>query len=167
MNVGIEKKLAAADVGIEKKLAAASASRENNLVAKSSTKKRMLSPRSSPSDKKEIEARINEANLRREIYLTSKVEKAKNGKSSSPKINKALFTAVSPMRGGENNSSSRERISPRIKAARLEEFAVRCNYMFFFRCTKPPYGTYSSFLLVRSSLIASPTISFFFFRCKH
>eukprot|EP00579_Thalassiosira_antarctica_P014290 CAMPEP_0201936416 /NCGR_PEP_ID=MMETSP0903-20130614/37451_1 /ASSEMBLY_ACC=CAM_ASM_000552 /TAXON_ID=420261 /ORGANISM="Thalassiosira antarctica, Strain CCMP982" /LENGTH=598 /DNA_ID=CAMNT_0048477103 /DNA_START=27 /DNA_END=1823 /DNA_ORIENTATION=+ len=99
---------------IEKRLAVASASRKNNLIAKSSSKKRMLSPRSSSTDKSEIEARINQANWRREIYLTNKVEKAKKI-NSSPKINKALFVAVSPKQSIEDSPREQQR----IKASRL------------------------------------------------
>ena len=108
---------------IEKRIAAANANRENNLIAKgSSTKKRMLSPRSSPSSN-EIEARINAANFRREIYLTSKVEKAKTKRS--PRINKTLFASISP-NSDDASSVSSQGLSPRIKAARLEEFEVCC-----------------------------------------
>ena len=108
---------------IEKRIAAANANRENNLIAKgSSTKKRMLSPRSSPSAN-EIEARINAANFRREIYLTSKVEKAKTKRS--PRINKTLFASISP-NSDDASSVSSQGLSPRIKAARLEEFEVCC-----------------------------------------
>jgi len=107
-------------VEIEKKLAVASASRKKNLVTKSSTKKRMLSPRLLPADKNEIEARINQANLRREIYLTDKVEKAKHNKNT-PKIKKALFASVSPVSPKRRaDESPKER--QRIKASRLEEF---------------------------------------------
>ena len=103
---------------IEKRLAVASASRKNNPIAKSSSKKRMLSPRSSPTDKSEIEARINQANWRREIYLTNKVEKAKNINSST-KINKALFAAVSPKQSIEDSPRDSPREQQRIKASRL------------------------------------------------
>mmetsp|Transcript_10088 Transcript_10088/g.22525 ORF Transcript_10088/g.22525 Transcript_10088/m.22525 type:complete len:601 (+) Transcript_10088:54-1856(+) len=105
-------------VEIENRLAAASASREIYLIAKSSSKKRALSPRSSPTGNHELEARIDAANLRREIYLTNKVGKP-NKNSNSPKINKALFAAVSPK---QSEGSPMEHVSPRIKAARLEEF---------------------------------------------
>ena len=74
---------------------------------------------------------MNEVNLLREIYLTINGEKAKNGKSSH-KTNKALFAALLSMRDGDDVSSSRERVLPRIKAARLEEFEVHCKEIFLF-----------------------------------
>ena len=109
---------------IEKKLATASTNRENNLIAKStsSAKKRVLTPRSSSPLSNTIEEKIVAAQNRREIYLTNKVEKAKNTRITPPKINKALFAAVSPKQGNEHDSSPI--VSPRIKAARLDEFHV-------------------------------------------
>ena len=104
----------------EQKLATAASNRKANLAAKSSSKKRMLSPRSSPTDKTELEDRINQAAERRELYLTSKVEKAKGGKESP--VKKALFTSVSPMRTGNLRPRDRVRDSPRVKAARLAAF---------------------------------------------
>jgi len=68
---------------------------------------------------------IDSARTRREIYLTSKVEKAKNTRITPPskKINKELFAATTPKQASENDPST-PRLSPRIKAARLEEFQV-------------------------------------------
>ena len=117
----------------EKRLALACAKREKCVaksVAKSASKKRMLSPRSSPTQRSntEIEERINEANNRREIFLTNRAEKAcrspKTTNSKSPKVKKALFAGLSP----KQNDSSREPVSPRIKASRLEEFKV-CHFI--------------------------------------
>ena len=111
---------------IEKKLATASTNRENNLIAKStsSAKKRVLTPRSSSPSSNTIEEKIVAAQNRREIYLTNKVEKAKNTRITPPKINKALFAAVSPKHGNENDTDTSPNVSPRIKAARLDEFHV-------------------------------------------
>ena len=111
---------------IEKKLATASTNRENNLIAKStsSAKKRVLTPRSSSPSSNTIEEKIVAAQNRREIYLTNKVEKAKNTRITPPKINKALFAAVSPKQGNEHEHDSSPNVSPRIKAARLDEFHV-------------------------------------------
>ena len=109
---------------IEQKLKLAAVNREMLSKTKSASKKRplSLSPRVSPTDKNAIETKIDQANMRREIYLSKKVEKAKSNGSSSPKINKALFASVSPMRKNSPGDSS-----PRIKAARLEEFHVSEN----------------------------------------
>ena len=69
---------------------------------------------------------IDSARTRREIYLTSKVEKAKNTRITPPKkINKELFAATTPKQASEDDPST-PRLSPRIKAARLEEFKVCC-----------------------------------------
>ena len=113
---------------IEKKLSTASTNRENNLIAKStsSAKKRVLTPRSSSPSSNTIEEKIVAAQNRREIYLTNKVEKAKNTRITPPKINKALFAAVSPKHGNENDTDTSPNVSPRIKAARLDEFHVCC-----------------------------------------
>ena len=124
---------------IEKKLATASTNRENNLIAKStsSAKKRVLTPRSSSPSSNTIEEKIVAAQNRREIYLTSKVEKAKNTRITPPKINKALFAAVSPKQGNENDTDTSPNVSPRIKAARLDEFHVcfvKCNLCFALIC---------------------------------
>ena len=120
---------------IEKKLATASTNRENNLIAKStsSAKKRVLTPRSSSPSSNTIEEKIVAAQNRREIYLTNKVEKAKNTRITPPKINKALFAAVSPKQGDEHDPDTSPNVSPRIKAARLDEFHVcfiKCNLCF-------------------------------------
>ena len=119
---------------IEKKLATASTNRENNLIAKStsSAKKRVLTPRSSSPSSNTIEEKIVAAQNRREIYLTNKVEKAKNTRITPPKINKALFAAVSPKHGNENDTDTSPNVSPRIKAARLDEFHVCCCIKFVF-----------------------------------
>ena len=114
-------------VEIQKRLDVASVNRENNLVAKSSSKKRMLSPRTSPTNKNEIEARINSANLRREICLATKAEKAKKGKDSP--VKKTLFASVSPKQIAVGRS--REARMPRIKAQRLEEFKVCCQLLHY------------------------------------
>ena len=70
------------------------------------------------------QSQIDSARSRREIYLTSKVEKAKNTRITPPKkINKELFAATTPKQASEDDPST-PRLSPRIKAARLEEFQV-------------------------------------------
>ena len=102
---------------IEQKIASASAKRDQQLGLRSTSKKRQLSPSSSPRDKAEIEARIEAANTRREQFLAAKVEKAQK----SPRITRTLFSAVSPSPGIHGSG---ENLSPRMKAARLEEFEV-------------------------------------------
>ena len=118
------------EVEIEKRLNAASAKRENIFISKSASKKRTLSPRPSPTNKPD---RIDHANSRREIFLSSRVEKAKNSKNS-PKVNKTLFAALSPKR-----KESPLRASSRIKAARLGESKVIHTFgsvhFHFFECS--------------------------------
>ena len=118
---------------IEQKIATATANREQNLIAKvtsasSASKKRMLTPRGSPTSKSEIEEKLVAAQNRREIYLSNKVDKAKNTRvTPKPKINKTLFSSVSPSGSSASVVSSDDGsaiVSPRIKAARLEDFQV-------------------------------------------
>ena len=94
-------------------MAAASAKRAEKLteaVFKSSSKKKISSPKSSPT-KGEIDARINEAAARREMFLNQRVDKA-SATSSSKKLTPRgdLFSKVTPRLE-----------SPRIKAARLKD----------------------------------------------
>jgi hypothetical protein len=68
-------------IDIEKRIAEANANRENHLLGKMPTKRmatRSSSHVSSPtsSELEEIEERINQANLRRELFLAEKVENA-------------------------------------------------------------------------------------------
>ena len=124
---------------IEQKIATATANRKQNLIAKASSasassasKKRMLTPRGSPTSKSEIEEKLVAAQNRREIYLSNKVDKAKNTSSTrvTPKpkikINKTLFSSISPSGSASVVSSDDGSaiVSPRIKAARLEEYQV-------------------------------------------
>ena len=128
----------------------------NLIAKSSASRKRILTPRDSPTSKTQIEekarvvalccvvivyvdlsflsffytssnkSQIDSARSRREIYLTSKVEKAKNTRITPPKkINKELFAATTPKQASEDDPST-PRLSPRIKAARLEEFQVCC-----------------------------------------
>ena len=123
---------------IEQKIATATANRKQNLIAKASSssasassasKKRMLTPRGSPTSKSEIEEKLVAAQNRREIYLSNKVDKAKSTRVTPKpkiKINKTLFSSVSPS-GSASVVSSNDGsaiVSPRIKAARLEEYQV-------------------------------------------
>ena len=71
---------------LEKRLAVAAEGKKQHLDAKvaSASKKRVLTPRSSPrTSPASLEERINSANNRRELFIQSKVEKAR--KSGSPK----------------------------------------------------------------------------------
>ncbi|KAL7485973.1 hypothetical protein ACHAW6_011593 [Cyclotella cf. meneghiniana] len=93
-------------------MAAAAAKRTEKLaevVVRSSSKKRISSPRPSPT-KGEIDARINKAAARREMFLNHRVDKATSS-SSSKKITPRgdLFSKVTPRLE-----------SPRNNAARLE-----------------------------------------------
>ena len=123
---------------IEQKIATATANRKQNLIAKASSssasassasKKRMLTPRGSPTSKSEIEEKLVAAQNRREIYLSNKVDKAKSTRVTPKpkiKINKTLFSSVSPSGSASVVSSDDGSaiVSPRIKAARLEEYQV-------------------------------------------
>ena len=121
---------------IEQKISTATANRKQNLIAKSSSslsssasKKRMLTPRGSPTSKSEIEEKLVAAQNRREIYLSNKVDKAKSTRVTPKpkiKINKTLFSSVSPSGSASVVSSDDGSaiVSPRIKAARLEEYQV-------------------------------------------
>ena len=120
---------------IEQKIATATANRKQNLIAKASSsassasKKRMLTPRGSPTSKSEIEEKLVAAQNRREIYLSNKVDKAKSNRVTPKpkiKINKTLFSSVSPSGSASVVSSDDGSaiVSPRIKAARLEEYQV-------------------------------------------
>lgn len=100
---------------IEKKIATANAKRQDKLAEiqrKSSSKKHFASPKPSPT-KNEIEARINEAARRREMFLLTKIDKA-TASSSSKKL--------SPRADLFANTTPRLEISsPRIKAARVDD----------------------------------------------
>ena len=85
-------------IGIEKKLAEANAIRESHLLGKLTTKKTTAQPSpressTSSNELEEIEARINQANLRREIYLAVKVDSATKNRKS-PTVKKSLFAAA-------------------------------------------------------------------------
>jgi hypothetical protein len=103
---------------MENKIAAANAKRQQKLtevVTKSSSKKRVCSPKPSPT-KMEIDARINEAARRREMYILTKIDKATVSASKKLSPRSDLFANTTPRLGDE-------RTSPRIKAARLENVA--------------------------------------------
>jgi len=103
MNKNIELEELQRFIATEKRLSVASANRENQLSEKSSSAKaRLLSPQETPSSNDDLEARIEQANQRREMYLTQKVEKAKKYRNSP--INKELFATVSPKQGSEDGS---------------------------------------------------------------
>jgi hypothetical protein len=100
---------------MEIKIANANAKRQQKItesVTKSSSKKRMCSPKPSPT-KGELEARINEAARRREMYILAKIDKATVSTSKKLSPRSDLFANTTPRLGDE-------RTSPRIKAARLE-----------------------------------------------
>lgn len=101
MNQAIELEEMQRLIATEKRLSVASANRENQLSEKSSSAKaRLLSPQETPSSNDGLDARIEQANSRRELYLTQKVEKAKKYRSSP--INKELFAAASPKQDSED-----------------------------------------------------------------
>lgn len=106
-------------IELENKIAVANDKRDEKLasIVSKSTKKRMVSPRSPSTNTQEIEARINAAASRREMFLLSRSEKANANKSLSPRSD--LFANVTPRSNEEGGVCGR---SPRIKAARLEEF---------------------------------------------
>lgn len=113
-----EMKEMQAFVDIEHKIASANAKRQEKLaeVAKSSSKKRLASPKPSPT-KCEIEARINEAARRREMFLLNKIDKAtaSSSKKLSPRAD--LFANTTP----RLDDTDRRTSSPRMKAAKLED----------------------------------------------
>ena len=107
-------------IEIENKLASADAKRKEKLTevaTKSSSKKRVNSPKPSPT-KSEIDARINKAAARREMFLLTKIDKAtaSSTKKLSPRCE--LFRSVTP-RSDDNIKTT----SPRIKAARLNNIS--------------------------------------------
>jgi hypothetical protein len=103
MNKNIELEELQRFIATEKRLSVASTNRENKLSEKSSSAKaRLLSPQETPSSNDDLEACIEQANQRREMYLTQKVEKAKKYRNSP--INKELFATVSPKQGSEDGS---------------------------------------------------------------
>ena len=103
MNTNIELEELQRFIATEKRLSAASANRENQLNEKSSSAKaRLLSPQDTPMSNADLEARIEQANLRRELHLTQKIEKAKKYRNSP--VNKELFATVSPKQESDNGS---------------------------------------------------------------
>lgn len=103
MNQTIELEEMQRSIATEKRLSVASTNRETQLSEKSSSAKaRLLSPQETPSSNDGLDARIERANSRRELYLTRKVEKAKKYRSSP--INKELFAAASPKHDSEDES---------------------------------------------------------------
>ena len=102
-------------IKIENKLASAAKRKEKlTEVASKSSAKRVNSPKPSPTNKSEIDARINKAAARREMFLLSKIDKAtaSSSKKLSPRCE--LFRSVTP-----RSDDSIKTTSPRIKAARL------------------------------------------------
>ena len=102
-------------IDIEKKIAEANANRECHLLGKLPSKKMTShpSPRelsASTNDLEEIEARINQANLRRGIYLAEKVDNATKNRKS-PAVKRTLFAAAESPKGEDG----------------LSEFEVRAN----------------------------------------
>lgn len=96
---------------IQNKLAVASAKRESEIANKLSTsKKRLASPRPSPT-KSAIEARINKAASRREMYLLSRIDKATSSTSKKLSPRSDLFSKVTPRAGDED---TRATTSPRM-----------------------------------------------------
>ena len=103
MNKTIELEEMQRLIETEKRLAAAAANRENQLNDKSSSANaRLMSPRETPSSSDELEARLDQAKLRREMYLTQKVEMAKKYRTSP--VNKELFAIVSTKQGSDDGS---------------------------------------------------------------
>lgn len=112
-------------IDIENKIALANAKRQeklSELTTKSNSKKHIASLKPSPT-RDEIDARMNKATARREMFLLSKVDKA-SASSSSKKLSPRcdLFTQVTPR--DELIQSS----SPRIKAIRLENQAYNKSF---------------------------------------
>lgn len=111
---------------IENKLASAESKRQEKLAevaTKSSSKKHLRgSPKASPSTI-EIEARVNAAAARREMFLLNKIDKAtaSSSKKLSPRCD--LFSKVTPRLSDDGSRTA----SPRIKAARLETFSESAN----------------------------------------
>jgi hypothetical protein len=113
MNKSIELEELQRFIATEKRLSVASANRENQLSEKSSSAKaRLLSPQETPSSNDGLEARIEQANLRREMFLTQKVEKAKKYRTSP--INKELFATVSPKQDSEDGSVGTNHVEVRF-----------------------------------------------------
>ena len=114
MNKNIELEELQRLIATEKRLSFASANREHQLSEKtSSAKARLLSPQETPSSNNDLEARIEQANLRREMFLTQKVEKAKKYRTSP--INKELFATVSPKQDSEDGSVGTHHAEVRIR----------------------------------------------------
>jgi hypothetical protein len=106
---------------IENKLASAESKRQEKLAevaTKSSSKKH---PRGSPSTI-EIEARVNAAAARREMFLLNKIDKASSSKKLSPRCD--LFSKVTPRLSDDGSRYTSPRI---IKAARLDTFSESAN----------------------------------------
>lgn len=96
---------------IQNRLAVASANREKELSKLSSTsKKRVASPKPSPT-KSAIEARINKAASRREMYLLSRIDKASISTSKKLSPRSDLFSKVTPRTGDEDRVTTSPRIS--------------------------------------------------------
>lgn len=103
---------------IQNKLAVASAKRESEIANKLSTSKKrtiLASPDGSfcvvPPTKSAIEARINKAASRREMYLLSRIDKATSSTSKKLSPRSDLFSKVTPRAGDED---TRATTSPRM-----------------------------------------------------
>ncbi len=113
MNKNIELEELQRLIATETRLSVASANRENQLSEKSSSAKaKLLSPQETPSSNDGLEARIEQANLRREMFLMQKVEKAKKYRTSP--INKELFATVSPKQASEDGSVGTHHVEVRF-----------------------------------------------------
>jgi hypothetical protein len=112
-------------IEIENKLASAESKRQEKLAevaTKSSSKKHPRgSPKASPSTI-EIEARVNAAAARREMFLLNKIDKASSSKKLSPRCD--LFSKVTPRLSDDGSRYTSPRI---IKAARLDTFSESAN----------------------------------------
>jgi hypothetical protein len=110
---------------IENKLASAESKRQEKLAevaTKSSSKKHPRgSPKASPSTI-EIEARVNAAAARREMFLLNKIDKASSSKKLSPRCD--LFSKVTPRLSDDGSRTTSPRV---IKAARLDTFSESAN----------------------------------------
>lgn len=89
---------------LEKRVQAAESNRQAQLSVKSSTaiKKRQLSPRLSPTSKVEIEAKINQAAQRRELYLVGRRI------SDPPSIIWSSYYNICPLTIAQTDKPSRE-----------------------------------------------------------
>jgi hypothetical protein len=116
-------------IEIENKLASAESKRQEKLAevaTKSSSKKHPRgSPKASPSTI-EIEARVNAAAARREMFLLNKIDKATASSSSSKKLSPRcdLFSKVTPRLSDDGSRTTSPRV---IKAARLDTFSESAN----------------------------------------